>query len=143
MGRLHPAVGMRDDPGLDTARIAASLQAGYGLDVAAIRYLPIGYDLDAAVYEVVVADGERYFLKVRFGPVSEPGLEVARALAEFGIGQVLAPILSTAGAAVVAHTGHPRAYRRALPVHPGREREGNRPDRGPVARIWGDAASDS
>ncbi|MBA2470011.1 MAG: aminoglycoside phosphotransferase family protein [Chloroflexia bacterium] len=88
---------MRDDPGLDTAKIAASLQAGYGLDVAAAHYLPIGYDLDAAVYEAVAARGERYFLKVRFGPVSEPGLEVARALVDGGIDRVLAPLRTRSG----------------------------------------------
>ncbi|MBA3274214.1 MAG: aminoglycoside phosphotransferase family protein, partial [Chloroflexia bacterium] len=88
---------MRDDPGLDIAKIAASLHAGYGLDVAAVHYLPIGYDLDAAVYEAVAAKGERYFLKVRFGPVSEPGLEVARALVDGGIDRVLAPLRTRSG----------------------------------------------
>ncbi len=88
---------MRDDPGLDTAKIAASLQAGYGLDLAAAHYLPIGYDLDAADYEAVAARGERYFLKVRFGPVSEPGVEVARALVDGGIDRVLAPLRTRSG----------------------------------------------
>lgn len=88
---------MRDDPGLDTAKIAAGLLAGYGLDVADVRYLPIGYDLDAAVYEVIAVNCERYFLKIRFGPVQELGLEVARALADFGIERVLAPIPSASG----------------------------------------------
>lgn len=88
---------MRDDPDLDIEKLVATLNAGYGLDVAAVRYLPIGYDLDAAVYEIVAASGERYFLKIRFGPVHEPGLEVARALADLGIERVLAPIPSASG----------------------------------------------
>lgn len=83
---------MRDDPGLDIGKITATLDAGYGLCVSAVRYLPIGYDLDTAVYEITAEDGERYFLKVRFGPVHEPSLLVPRALIDLGIENVLAPL---------------------------------------------------
>lgn len=88
---------MRDDPGLDIGKITSTLKAGYGLDVTAVHYLPIGYDLDAAVYEVVTASGARYFLKIRFGPVPELSLLVPRALADLGIERVLAPIPAAAG----------------------------------------------
>jgi hypothetical protein len=53
---------MRENPGLDAGRISACLNAQYDLPVASIRYLPIGYDLNAAVYEVVSGDGTSYFL---------------------------------------------------------------------------------
>jgi spectinomycin phosphotransferase len=83
---------MREDLGLIAERIPASLEAHYGLNVASVAFLPIGYDPDAAVYEVVARDGNSYFLKVRFGPVHEPSLLVPRALIEHGIRNVLAPL---------------------------------------------------
>jgi spectinomycin phosphotransferase len=67
---------MREDPGVDTEKISASLEAHYGLRVTSVAFLPIGYDPNAAVYEVVSGDGGCYFLKVRFGPIHEPGLLV-------------------------------------------------------------------
>jgi spectinomycin phosphotransferase len=83
---------LRDDPGLDAGRIAACLDTEYGLRAASLKYLPIGYDLNAFVYEVVADDGESYFLKVRSGPVHEPGLLVPRALIDRGIRNILAPL---------------------------------------------------
>ena len=89
---------MRDDPGLDTARIAATLDAHYGLRVASVAFLPIGYDRNAAVYRVTADDSAAYFLKVRFGPVDEPGLLVPRALIERGVPTVLAPLRARSSA---------------------------------------------
>jgi spectinomycin phosphotransferase len=83
---------MRENPGLDVDKISASLEAQYGLRVTAATFLPIGYDPNAAVYEVAARDGNAYFLKVRFGPVDETGLLVPRALIDHGIQNVLAPL---------------------------------------------------
>ena len=88
---------MREDPGLDRERIAACLAASYGLDVDVITYLPIGFDLDAAVYRVVAGDGTIFFLKVRFAPGGEASLRVPRALIEHGVRNILAPVLSRTG----------------------------------------------
>ena len=43
---------MREDPGLDVDKVSACLQAHYGLRVTSVTFLPIGYDPNAAVYEV-------------------------------------------------------------------------------------------
>jgi hypothetical protein len=43
---------MREDPGLDVDKISACLQAHYGLRTDSVTFLPIGYDPNAAVYEV-------------------------------------------------------------------------------------------
>ncbi len=83
---------MREDPGLDVDRISACLNAHYGLQIASVAFLPIGYDLNAVVYEVISCDGLAYFLKIRFGPVHEPGLLVPRALIDRGVRNVLAPL---------------------------------------------------
>ena len=67
---------MREDPGLDVDKIVAPLEAHYGLRVTSVTFLPIGYDPNAAVYQIVSRDVTAYFLKVRFGSVepSAPGL---------------------------------------------------------------------
>lgn len=87
---------MRDDPGLDPGKITACLGANYDLLVASVTFLPIGYDPNAVVYEVVARDGTPYFLKVRFGPVHEPGLLVPRALLDRGVPNVIAPLRTRA-----------------------------------------------
>jgi len=83
---------MREDPGLDVVEVFACLDAHYDLRVASITFLPVSYDLNAAVYEVVSYGGSAYFLKIRFGHVHEPGLLVPRVLMDLGIRSVLAPL---------------------------------------------------
>lgn len=83
---------MRDDPELDLDTIAACLDAHYELRVTSITFLPIGYDLKAAVYKVIAENGTACFLKVRFGPVDECGLLVPWELSDRGIRNVLAPL---------------------------------------------------
>ena len=82
---------MRQDPGLDVGKITACLNTNYDLQVATIAFLPVGYDPNAAVYEVASHDGLSYFLKIRSGPVHEPSLLVPRALIDLGIRNILAP----------------------------------------------------
>jgi len=98
---------MRDDPQLDVAKIAATLEAGYGLVVATIGYLTIGYDLSAAVYDVTAVDGEHYFLKVRSGSVHEPSLLVPRALNDLGIEHLPAPLRTQLGQLWCQLDGYP------------------------------------
>ena len=83
---------MREDPGLNVDKISECLDMHYGLRGASVAFLPVGYDPNAAVYEVAARDGTAYFLKVRFGPVNETGLLVPRALIDHGIQNVLAPL---------------------------------------------------
>lgn len=89
---------MNDDPGLNSQRIAAVLAAEYDVPAATVTFLPLGHDPYAAVYEVGARDGTPYFLKVRFGPVFEPGLAVPRALIERGVPNILAPMRTRSGA---------------------------------------------
>ena len=86
---------MREERVLNENAIAECLAAPYGLAVDSVTFLPIGNDFQAAVYRVVATDGAAYFLKIRFGPIFEPGLLVPRALVDLGIGNVLAPLRTT------------------------------------------------
>jgi spectinomycin phosphotransferase len=83
---------LRDDPGIDEDKIIASLATNYDVQTSSISFLPIGYDMNAAVFEVISVDGSFYFLKVRFGPIYEPGLEVPSALIDLGTANILGPL---------------------------------------------------
>src|SRR5829696_6383299 len=98
---------MRDDPGLSKDVIAACLAANYGLDVITVQFLPLGYDANASVYRVVDRAGMDWFLKIRNGPVYEPGLLVPRALIERGIPTILAPLPARSSRLWCPLDGHP------------------------------------
>src|SRR5579872_1735936 len=83
---------MRQEPDLPREKIAACLSARYGLTVVSARFLPIGHDLNAFVYEVTAADDQTYFVKIRVGAVNPSSLLVPRILIEHGIPNILAPI---------------------------------------------------
>src|SRR5690242_14509647 len=97
---------MRDDPGLDVGTIGDCLRVRYGIRVASVRFLPLGHDMSAFVYEVVAVDGVSYFLKIRSGPVYEPALLVQRALIEAGVERVLAPLPAIEGQLWCPLDGH-------------------------------------
>jgi spectinomycin phosphotransferase len=87
----------RDDPGLDAGAITSCILDHYGIHVKCLRYLPIGHDFSAFVYEAIAVDGAAYFLKVRSGSINEAALEVPRALIDQGIDNILAPMTTRAG----------------------------------------------
>ena len=98
---------MREDPGIDAEKISASLEAHHGLRVASVAFFPLGYDPNAAVYEVVSGDGVRYFLKVRFGRGHGPSLLVPRTLTDLGIRNVLAPMRTRSSGLWCPLVGYP------------------------------------
>src|SRR5690348_6315350 len=84
--------GMREKLNIPEETIAACLRIHYGLKSRSIRFLPIGYDLRAFVYEVITSDGNAWFVKIRDGAIHPPGLLVPRVLIEAGIPHILAPL---------------------------------------------------
>ncbi len=83
---------MRQPPDLSEKKITACLRAQYGLETVSARFLPIGYDLNAFVYEARTAQDVPYFVKIRRGDIHLPGLLVPRVLIEAGIPHILAPL---------------------------------------------------
>ena len=98
---------MREDPGLDVGKIAQCLEVHYRLRVASVAFLPVGYDPNAAAYEVVSREGEAYFLKVRFGQVDWSRLVVPRSLIDLGVRNVLAPLRTRSSALWCPLDGYP------------------------------------
>ncbi len=85
---------MLEKPALSDERIAACLRQDFGITAAGLDFLPVGRDANAWVYRVTGADGAAWFLKVRRGPINEPGLLIPRFLQDQGIDQVVAPLHS-------------------------------------------------
>jgi spectinomycin phosphotransferase len=62
-----------------------------------VSFLPLGADVNSAVYRAVAQDGQAYFLKLKRGAFDEVGVALPRFLHEQGIRQVIAPRLTQAG----------------------------------------------
>lgn len=83
---------MLDPPDVHGAQIIACLEAAYGLSIAEIAFLPLGADVDTAVYRVVADDTQQYFLKLRRGRFPEASVTIPQWLAEAGMPQLIAPL---------------------------------------------------
>jgi len=88
---------MLEAPDLDAQRIAACLPDAYGLTGAQVEFLPLGVDVNAAVYRVRAADGATYFLKLRRGDFDEIVVTLPKFLADQGIRQIIAPLMTRQG----------------------------------------------
>ncbi|HEY7343508.1 MAG TPA: aminoglycoside phosphotransferase family protein [Ktedonobacterales bacterium] len=82
------------------------MNAHYGVSVAEIAFLPIGYDASAWVYQVAAADGQRYFLKLRRGAIHTAPAAIARYLKAEGIKQIVAPLPMITGQLMASLEGY-------------------------------------
>jgi len=89
---------MLEPPDLAHDTIVAAVRAGYGIDLCALAFLPIGYDSSAWAYRVAATDGAEYFLKVRAGIINVAALLVPRFLHDRGVTETVAPIPTVNGA---------------------------------------------
>lgn len=88
---------MREPPDLAEDAIVGALQAGFGIRVAGLWFLPVGNDADSWAYRVQAGDGPEWFLKVRSGTAAMPGAAVPAYLHRRGTPGVLAPLPTRAG----------------------------------------------
>jgi len=88
---------MLEKPVLQDEKITACLQAEYGLRVVHIAFLPLGADLNTAVYRAVADDETPYFVKLRRGVFDEIAVTLPRFLGDRGIGQIIAPLATRTG----------------------------------------------
>lgn len=88
---------MLEKPEIQDERLIACLHDGYGLRATQLAFLPIGADVNTAVYRVGVGTGSSYFLKLRRGPLDAMSVAIPRFLADQGIEQIIAPLRTTTG----------------------------------------------
>jgi spectinomycin phosphotransferase len=88
---------MLEKPDLPDESIIACLQTEYELRVAEIAFLPLGADLNTAVYRVVADDETQYFLKLRSGVFDETSVALPKFLSDQGIVHIIAPLATSTG----------------------------------------------
>ncbi len=88
---------MLEMPDLPHERIIACLQGEYGIPVAQLTFLPLGADVNTAVYHVLTEDRRQLFLKLRSGDFDEVYVTLPRYLFDQGIAQIIPPLKTRAG----------------------------------------------
>jgi spectinomycin phosphotransferase len=114
-----------EKPNIPDDRITACLRDAYGLAIAEIAFLPLGVDVNAAVYRAVADDGAppaleqspeadsapgdrftgdcrgakgaAYFVKLRGGPWDDVAVALPRFLRDQGIERIIAPLTTRTG----------------------------------------------
>ena len=87
---------MLEKPDLPDESIIACLQADYGLCIVQMAFLPLGADVNTAVYWVVADDATPYFLKLRRGVFDDLSVLVPQFLRAQGIQPIIAPLTTRA-----------------------------------------------
>jgi spectinomycin phosphotransferase len=87
---------MLEPPALSEALIIASLWDEYALRAQRLTFLPLGADVNTAVYRVEVGEVE-YFLKLRKGDFDEISVAVPHFLHQQGLETIIAPLSTRSG----------------------------------------------
>jgi spectinomycin phosphotransferase len=88
---------MLEKPDIQDQHIITCLQANYGLQVARLTFLPLGADVNTAVYRVETGEGTAYFLKLRIGNFDEAAVAVPQFLRAQGLPAIIAPLETRTG----------------------------------------------
>lgn len=83
-------MGMLTKPNIADELIISRLQDEYNLHISTLTFLPLGADMNTAVYRIVTEDDTAYFLKLRKG-FNEITVTVPRFLKSQGIQEILSP----------------------------------------------------
>ncbi|MEZ4669937.1 MAG: phosphotransferase [Anaerolineae bacterium] len=88
---------MLEKPNLPDAKIVDCLQINYGMQIVEITFLPLGADVNTAVYRAVADNSTPLFVKLRRGAFDEVAVTVPKLLRDQGIKQVIAPLANRSG----------------------------------------------
>jgi spectinomycin phosphotransferase len=88
---------MLEKPDIPLARIAACLQATYGVTAVQIMFLPLGADQNTAVYRIETTNETACFLKLRSGVFDETAVSLPQFLRDQGIRQIITPLTTKTG----------------------------------------------
>ena len=88
---------MLEKPDIAEGLIRTRLAEAFGLRLRELAFLPLGADVNTAVYRGVAEDKTPYFLKLRKGAFDEITVSVPHFLKAQGIGAIIAPLETTTG----------------------------------------------
>ena len=83
---------MQEKPDIPDQVILSCLQTEYGLDCRSVEFLPLGADVNTAVYRAESASGQGYFVKLRRGDFTEITVTLPHFLKSSGIHAIIAPL---------------------------------------------------
>jgi spectinomycin phosphotransferase len=89
---------MLEKPALADEVIIACVQEAFGLTVEQLAFLPLGADLNTAVYRLDTDAPAAWFLKLRSGNFNELSLKLPQCLRQQGIAEIIAPLPTRIGA---------------------------------------------
>lgn len=87
---------MTEKPSLSDQHIIDCLNSDYGIQVAQLTFIPLGADIDAAVYKAQTND-QSYFVKLNSGNHQDIGPIIQLLLHDAGIHQIISPIKTNNG----------------------------------------------
>lgn len=88
---------MLEEPAIAESDLINLLAGEYGLQAARVEFLPLGADMNTAVYRVKTVDEADYFLKLRNGDFLTASVAVPKYLSEIGIRQIIPPLATRTG----------------------------------------------
>lgn len=88
---------MLEKPDIPDSRLITAARDAYNLPVGALAFLPLGADINTAVYRATTDDGTAYFLRLRRGEFNESAVLVPRYLSDLGISHIIPPLPATDG----------------------------------------------
>jgi spectinomycin phosphotransferase len=83
---------MLEKPDLQDEKIISCLQEAYEFQVRTVEFLPLGADVNTAVYRITTTDGTPRFLKLRSGDFDETAVRLPKFLSDQGIKQIISPL---------------------------------------------------
>jgi spectinomycin phosphotransferase len=88
---------MLEPPNIKNNLLVSALRDAHELHVRQLEFLPLGADVNTAVYRVVTEDKIVYFLKLRRGTFNEPSVTFPKYLYDQAIQQLIAPLPTKTG----------------------------------------------
>lgn len=82
---------------LPNQSIIRCLTSDYGIEVAALTFLPIGADINASVYKAEATDQSSYFVKLKQGHHHDISVVIVELLHKAGIQQIIPPVKTIHG----------------------------------------------
>ena len=87
---------MLEKPDVRDETILSAIRAAYDLPITQVTFLPLGADLDTAVYRADTAESA-YFCKLRRGDSNQISVALPKYLSDQGIAEIIPPLVTLTG----------------------------------------------
>ncbi len=89
---------MLERPSLSDQSVLDCLKRAYNLNCRSLDFLPLGADLNTAVFRAEASGGQAWFVKLRRGALDEAAIRLPHWLAEHGVPGIIPPLEAQDGA---------------------------------------------